>query len=72
MIFGLLWVGAAAATPAGTVVGVSGSCTDLGRPLSRGDMVQIGDTLDSFHKADLLDLIDRGWLDPKATISPEV
>ena len=46
MIFGLLWVGAAAATPAGTVVGVSGSCTDLGRPLSRGDMVQIGDTLD--------------------------
>jgi ferric-dicitrate binding protein FerR (iron transport regulator) len=46
-IFGLmLWAGAAAATPAGTVVGVSGSCTDLGRALSRGDLVQIGDTLD--------------------------
>jgi FecR protein len=46
-IFGLmLWAGAAAATPAGTVVGVSGSCTDLGRALSRGAVVQIGDTLD--------------------------
>ena len=45
-LFGLLWTGAAAATPAGTVVGVSGSCTDLGRALSRGDVVQIGDTLD--------------------------
>jgi hypothetical protein len=41
-----LWAGAAAATPAGTVVGVSGSCTDLGRALSRGAVVQIGDTLD--------------------------
>jgi ferric-dicitrate binding protein FerR (iron transport regulator) len=46
-IFGLmLWAGAAAATPAGTVVGVSGSCTDFGRALSRGDTVHIGDTLD--------------------------
>lgn len=42
----MLWAGATAATPAGTVVGVSGSCTDLGRALSRGDLVQIGDTLD--------------------------
>jgi hypothetical protein len=42
----MLWAGAAAAAPAGTVVGVSGSCTDLGRALSRGDTVQIGDTLD--------------------------
>lgn len=42
----MLWAGVAAATPAGTVVGVSGSCTDLGRALSRGDVVQIGDTLD--------------------------
>jgi hypothetical protein len=45
--FGLmLWAGAAAATPAGTVVGVSGSCTDHGRVLNRGDAVQIGDRLD--------------------------
>jgi hypothetical protein len=46
-IFGLiLWTGAAAATPAGTVVGVSGSSTDRGRVLNHGDTVQIGDTLD--------------------------
>src|SRR3954451_10279443 len=46
-IFGLmLWADAAAATPAGTVVGVSGSCTDNGRALSRGDAVQIGDRVD--------------------------
>jgi ferric-dicitrate binding protein FerR (iron transport regulator) len=46
-IFGLmLWVDAAAATPAGTVIGVSGSCTARGRVLDRGDTVQIGDTLD--------------------------
>jgi hypothetical protein len=46
-IFGLLlWTGAAIATPAGTVIGVSGSCTDHGRVLERGDVVQIGDTLD--------------------------
>jgi hypothetical protein len=46
-IFGLIfWAGAAAATPAGTVVGVSGSCTDHRRALNRGDVVQIGDTLD--------------------------
>jgi hypothetical protein len=45
--FGLmLWADAAAATPAGTVVGVSGSCTDDGRALSRGDAIQIGDTFD--------------------------
>jgi ferric-dicitrate binding protein FerR (iron transport regulator) len=42
----MLWASAAAAAPAGTVVGVSGSCTDLGRALSRGAVVQIGDTLD--------------------------
>jgi hypothetical protein len=42
----MLWAGAAAATPAGTVIGVSGSCTDRGRLLNRGDAVQIGDTLD--------------------------
>jgi hypothetical protein len=46
-IFGLmLWADAAAATPAGTVIGVSGSCTDHGRVLNRGDTIQIGDTLD--------------------------
>jgi hypothetical protein len=46
-IFGLmLWIGAAAAVPAGTVIAVSGSCTDHGRVLKRGDVVQIGDTLD--------------------------
>ena len=46
-IFGLIfWAGAAVATPAGTVVGVSGSCADHGRALNRGDVVQIGDTLD--------------------------
>jgi hypothetical protein len=46
-IFGLmLWDGAAAATPAGTVIGVSGSCTDRGRVLNRGDTVQIDDTLE--------------------------
>jgi len=46
-IFGLiLWADAAAATPAGTVVGLSGSCTDRGHVLNRSDTVQIGDTLD--------------------------
>jgi hypothetical protein len=46
-IFGLmLWTGAAAATPAGTVIRVSGSCTDHDRVLECGDVVQIGDTLD--------------------------
>jgi hypothetical protein len=46
-VFGLmLWSGAAAATPAGTIIQVSGSSTDHGRVLNRGDMVQIGDTLD--------------------------
>jgi hypothetical protein len=46
-IFGLmLWAGTAAATPAGTVIRVTGSCTDQGRVLNRGDMVQIGDSLE--------------------------
>ena len=46
-IFGLmLWAGPAAATPAGTVVEVSGSATDHGRVLNRGETAQIGDTLD--------------------------
>jgi hypothetical protein len=46
-IFGLIfWAGAAAAIPAGTVIGVSGSCTDHGRVLNRGGAVQVGDTLD--------------------------
>jgi hypothetical protein len=40
-----LWAGAAAATPAGTVIGVRGSCTDHGHVLNRGDAVQISDTL---------------------------
>jgi hypothetical protein len=45
-VFGLTpWPGQAAAMPAGTVIGVSGTCTDRGRVLNRGDMVQIGDTL---------------------------
>ena len=42
----MLWAGAAAATPAGTVVVVSGSCTDHGRVLKRGDAVPISDTVD--------------------------
>ena len=41
----MLWAYAAAAMPAGTVIGVSGPCTDHGRVLNRGDAVQIGDTL---------------------------
>jgi hypothetical protein len=46
-IFGvMLFAGAAAATPAGTVVAVSGSCTDRGRVLKLGDTVQISDTVD--------------------------
>jgi hypothetical protein len=46
-IFGLIfWASAAVATPAGTVVGVSGSCTDQGHALIRNDAVQIGDTLE--------------------------
>jgi len=46
-IFGLmLWAGEAAAAPAGTVIAVSGSCTDHDRVLNRGETVQIGDTLD--------------------------
>jgi hypothetical protein len=45
-IFGLmLWADAAAGTPAGTVIEVSGSHTDRGRALHAGDTVQIGDTL---------------------------
>jgi len=42
----MLWASAAAATPAGTVVVVSGSCTDRGRVLKSGDAVQISDTVD--------------------------
>jgi hypothetical protein len=38
--------GTAAATPAGTVTRVSGSCTDHGRVLNLGDMVEIGDSLE--------------------------
>jgi hypothetical protein len=41
-----LWAGEAVAAPAGTVIGVSGSCTDHDRVLNRGDTVRIGDTLD--------------------------
>jgi hypothetical protein len=42
----MLLAGAAAAMPAGTVVVVSGSCTDHGRVLKSGDAVQISDTVD--------------------------
>ena len=46
-VFGLmLWAGSAAAAAAGAVIAVSGSCSDHGRVLNRGDPVQIGDTLD--------------------------
>jgi hypothetical protein len=46
-IFGLMfWAGAAAATPVGTVIAVSGSCTDHGHMVNSGETVQIGDTLD--------------------------
>jgi hypothetical protein len=46
-ILGLaLWAVAAPAAPqAGTVIAVSGSPTDHGRVLTRGDAVQVGDTL---------------------------
>jgi hypothetical protein len=42
----MLWGGAAFATPAGTVIAVSGSCTDHGRVLTWGDAVQVSDTID--------------------------
>jgi hypothetical protein len=42
----MLLAGAAAATPPGTVVVVSGSCTDHGRVLKSGDAVQISDTVE--------------------------
>jgi hypothetical protein len=46
-IFSLMfWAGAAAATPVGTVIAVSGSCTDHGHMVNSGETVQIGDTLD--------------------------
>jgi hypothetical protein len=41
-----LWGSEAVAASAGTVIGVSGPCTDHDRMLNRGDTVQIGDTLD--------------------------
>src|SRR6516165_1523960 len=49
----VLWAYAAAAMPAGTVIGVNGSCTDHGRVLNRGDAVQIGDTLNVPASANL-------------------
>jgi hypothetical protein len=42
----MIWAGLAAATSAATVIAVSGSCTDHGRVLNRGETAQIGDTLD--------------------------
>jgi hypothetical protein len=46
-ILGLMfWAGVAVATPAGTVIGVSGSCTDHSHLLKRGDAVQIGAMID--------------------------
>jgi hypothetical protein len=42
----MIWAGLAAGTPAATVIAVSGSCTDHGHVLNRGETVQIGDTLD--------------------------
>jgi hypothetical protein len=42
----MLWASATPATPAGTVVVVSGSCTDHGRVLKSGDAVQISDTVE--------------------------
>jgi hypothetical protein len=42
----VFWAGSAAAMPAGTVIAVSGPCTDHGHVLERGDMVQVGDTVD--------------------------
>ena len=50
----MAWAYAAAAMPAGTVIGVSGSCTDHGRVLNRGDAVQIGDTLNVPVSANLM------------------
>jgi hypothetical protein len=56
----MLWAGAAAATPAGTVIGVSGSSTDHGGVLNRGDAVQVGDTLDVPAGSSLkLQMVDR-------------
>ena len=42
----MLWLGAMAATPAGKVILVSGSCTDHGHVLKLGDAVRIGETLE--------------------------
>jgi ferric-dicitrate binding protein FerR (iron transport regulator) len=42
----LLWAGAVTATPAGIVVVTSGSWTDRGRMLNRGDAVRVGDIID--------------------------
>ena len=42
----MLLAGTAGAMPAGTVVVVSGSCTDHGRVLKSGDAVQISDTVE--------------------------
>ena len=52
-LFGLtLWSGAAAATSAGTVIEVSGSCTDHGRVLNRGDAVSVAsESADWFIRA---------------------
>lgn len=56
----MLWAGAAAATPAGTVIGVSGSFTDHGHVLNRGDAVQVGDALDVPAGGSLkLQMVDR-------------
>jgi len=41
----MLWARAAAATPAGTVVGTRGSCSTHGRVLKPGDAVQVGDNV---------------------------
>ncbi len=41
----MLWIGAAAATLAGMVIGVSGSCTSHGRVLKRGNTVQVSETV---------------------------
>jgi len=72
--FGLmLWTDAAAATPAGIVVAISGTCTDRGRVLDRGDAVQVGDTLDVPAGGNLkLQMTDRSVISVAADSSMTV
>src|SRR5690349_2242263 len=74
-IFGLmLWTSAMAATPAGKVIMVSGSCTDHGHVLKPGDSVQIGDSLEVLADSHLkLQMVDGSVISvaPSSSITVE-